>query len=143
MVNTEIQLDIKGVRGWLVLPAIGTGIAPFVSGYNLFDTISLLNGLPHRLIGMAAFEVLSEFALCVGWAWALFLLLSEKRIYPMMFCGLLMAAILLQIIEIVWLSSFGGGVGMVAGTFVRSIIAAAIWIPYMLVSKRVKATFVH
>lgn len=149
-----------GLGGWLILVIIGLVVSPI-----RIVVMMLQNHVPiftdgtwalvttpgseayHPLWGpLIGFEIVGNLAL-VALAFAtLFLLVVRSRAAPiaaiawyggaLLFVGL--DALLAQQIPLVANQPMDP---QTIGEIVRSVVAAAIWIPYFLVSRRVKATF--
>jgi hypothetical protein len=148
----------KGFGGWLILPMIGLIISPFTMGFQFFnDLLPALNAdvwrkltdasLPgHRpmLAPLIIFEVVANvamFAFTLVVAWFFF---NKSRRTPRLYVIWMALLAATQIIDAIMVSSVGLPVAGSSGRdIIRSVIAGAIWIPYFLVSKRVKNTFVE
>ena len=158
---TDNAEPLKGVRGWLLLFVFALVVAPIRIGHFLATTHwpIFTTGIWHELTtpGTAAyhplwgpllvFEVIGNLGIIVLAIVTLAYLFRESRFTP--------------VLAIVFMS-WGAGFGLIdffvadfipavaaqndpqsAKELARSIGGAAIWIPYFLVSKRVKATFVN
>ncbi len=132
------------VGGWLVLPAIATYVTPFFMAYATFDNLryfssSLPTTSQQILVGVA----LSFAALTIGWFYACILLSRLDHFFPNTFVCLSIALIVVNFASIAIISAYTGNTPTVDDNrdLIRSIVQSAIWVPYMLVSKRVRATF--
>jgi hypothetical protein len=146
MTTKEVDPKLVGIRGWLVLPAIGlvlgpiVGVVSLVVGFALYSDVAVAGWG-----GLFAAEMVVELGLLIFMIYAASRFFSKKRNAPMVIIALLVTGLaangLLLLVEL--------GVGAedfaeeTTRMLVRSIISAAIWIPYFRVSKRVKATFVN
>ena len=137
---------LVGIRGWLVLPAIGFVLGPIVGVVMLVVALGLYSDVAaagHG--GLYARELLVEVGLLAFLIYAATRFFGKKRNAPSTIIALLTASLvssgLLLVIEL----SEGPKVFAIESgkQLVRSVISAAIWIPYFRVSKRVKATFVN
>jgi len=155
----SINYTIKpGIRDWLILVAIGLVISPMIYLYNLF-TIYLpifTNGtwelvtnpnssyfIPGIGTGIT-FEVIYRLVFLVASVYLLFFFFKKDKRLPkfyiiylvsILICGVIDYAIIQSIPSIASQVSEDSGLG-------RNVLATIIWIPYMLKSKLVKATFV-
>lgn len=133
--------------GWLLLPALSTFLSPFfiMSGlielYPAMQAFSRVNGTLQTYI---AASVAINAALAIAWVYACFLLVKRRREFPGLFMGLLLISAVVVCGDIVAAatllniqpeSSSYRDLG-------RAFVGAAIWVPYMLRSKRVAATFI-
>lgn len=156
-----VDSDIRGLGGWLILVIIGLVLTPLQLGYVLLTTYWPLirdgtwvvlttpgTEAYHALWGpILIFELAGNSAVIILAVWTLASLLCQSRLTPRLAITL-----------------FGSGAVFVVADFfaselipavaaqddpaslremVRTIVTAAIWIPYFLVSERVKATFVR
>jgi hypothetical protein len=140
----------RGIGGWLILPAIGTVISVGLSGYAALQSILTLQGvagksLPAGLLAFIWVELACQVAIGVGWIYAIVLLVKHKRQFPRAFIALLAISLLFNILDIIVAASAYNAPADPNDirTIVRSVLALAIWAPYMLVSKRVRNTFVN
>ncbi|MGO9775686.1 MAG: DUF2569 family protein [Terracidiphilus sp.] len=146
--------DLEGIGGWLILPAIGLAITPFITFYNLFGldipALSrygsglLLNG-HSGLIGLLVFEIIMNIILLAGAIGLNILLYSKKRIFPKCMIIFLTANFLFILGDQIAVSALLASADRVSGItdVIRAFIGAVIWIPYFLNSQRVAQTFVN
>ncbi|NNE43159.1 MAG: DUF2569 domain-containing protein, partial [Gemmatimonadetes bacterium] len=146
-----------GIRGWLILIAIGLVASLGGIAFMLWEARYVFSASTWSLLttpGQAAyhamwapallFEILGYTAL-FGFVLVLMLLFFQKRrALPAFYIAYLVANFLFAGVEAVLTHSLpleeaGSPVGPVIGTF----MALLIWIPYFRVSRRVKATFVR
>lgn len=155
------QKELQGLGGWLILVAIGIVIAPF---YILFQLVPMYRQIFSEGVweiattpGSDAYhplwqpiligEITINVFLVLAWVYIAFLFFSKKRSLPTWYIGIML-------FTLIFIAADAFAVQLVLpnepifdpGTtreFARSAIGAAIWVPYMLVSKRVKATFVN
>lgn len=153
--------EVNGLRGWLILVGIGLVFAPFRLIFTVFqnytpifkdgtwDKLTLIDSPNYTpnfqslLIG----EMLFNLCMLIASIYLVYLFSSKSKKFPKYFIAI--AAISLIAIP---LDSF-----LVTMVFddmkvfdeetskdtVRSLLVFGIWVPYMLISKRVKNTFVN
>jgi hypothetical protein len=156
------QNEPKGIGGWLIPPALALIFTPFLSGYQFYQDMlpvfksEVWNALTTS--GSAAYhplwrsviiiEVISNLILIIFTFWLLWLFFNKSNRTPKLFIVWLIMFPAIQIIDLLLTNQ----IPVVAAdpidpetikNLVRSIVAAAIWIPYFLISKRVKNTFVE
>jgi hypothetical protein len=151
----------KGIGGWLILPVIGLFVFPIrwlVSVFNDYVPIFQSGawaavttpGSPryHPLWGpLLAGEIVFNLAFLAIDVWLLVLLFSKSWRFPKVFIAFAagnLAFILLDAAVASYIASamgHTGGTGM-GGEIARALVVVAVWVPYMLVSKRVQNTFV-
>ncbi|WP_439410327.1 DUF2569 domain-containing protein [Bradyrhizobium sp. DASA03030] len=134
-----------GIRGWLVIPAI---LHPLLgAGYSLYGAASAFEsyseGLP--LDGRVFILSISLGAVALGIAWlaALYYAWSLSPIFPKFYIWLTLISVFFPIAALLYSSARYDTRASPQDykDVVQSIVIACIWIPYMLVSKRVKVTF--
>ena len=153
-----------GIGGWLVMVAIGLIISPFLMlGHLWADFHSLAS--PDRLLAerlvpglttLVAFEFFANALLLAAWAPVVVLFFRERRLFPRTYQLWLGGIFVARFAE--YTLSFRLGTGAIANAassvvehlhsklglnVLQALVAAAIWISYIAVSERVKATFVH
>ncbi|MFC4257732.1 DUF2569 domain-containing protein [Marinobacter lacisalsi] len=153
--------DLKGLGGWLILVAIGVIATPimllvtYVPLYvpifqdGTWDVLTTPgSGAYHPLwgpllVGEIVFNTILFFAsLCL-----IYLFFSKHYLFPRVYIAIVATSLVFIPLD-AWLvtivlPSEPMFDPVTMKEFLRSLIAALIWIPYMLVSKRVKATFVE
>jgi hypothetical protein len=155
------DLEPAGIGGWLILPAIGLVISPIWQGIGLVrDIIPSLNPTLLRSLSDPSsdhysalwvpgilFEAMSNMLIFALTLWLAYLFFFRKSaLVPRLFVIWLASHLIIQIID--WLLTkslplpaepVGNGV---VSSLARSIISAAIWIPYFIWSIRDRNTFV-
>ena len=78
-----------GIKGWLILPAIGTFLSPIyltISFFNLLPTLDKVwagrAALSSGLLAFIVIESLCNVAFIFGWIAAIFLLVAKSPHYP-------------------------------------------------------------
>ena len=125
----SIQVAPKGIGGWLILVKVGLSIGVLLAVFALWSSVSdgiLIDSLLN-LVDLGIFILL------------LYMFATEKRLFPTFFIVFLSLGAL---ISLAVANSPEAPQGSIRDAVV-SILQAAVWIPYMMVSKRVKATFVN
>jgi transglutaminase-like putative cysteine protease len=152
---------LAGIRGWLVLVAIGVFIRPvgvLVQMVTLFtlafqaDKWAILTNPESGAFSplWAPFitgELIMNLFFFVYSVLLIVLFVRRKRNFPMLFVGMLLAAV-------IGLTLDAGATALLPSTdaedlqasrnvALRAAMQAAIWVPYCIRSRRVKATFVR
>ncbi len=153
--------DLKGLRGWLVLVGIGAVIAPirllviFIPLYQPMFTDGTWEALTTPgseaynplwgplLIG----EIIYNSVMVAVSVYLIYLFFSKSYLFPKFYIGIVIVSLIFIPFD-AWLVSFvlpDEPMFDVETTkeFMRVVVGGLIWVPYMLVSKRVKATFVE
>lgn len=153
--------NLNGLRGWLILLAIGVVIAPIrlLLEYGLLYYFIFTDGT-FAVLTDPSFELYSPFwgPLLVGEAVLnslffvaalvlVYLFFSKHYWFPRLYIGIAVCTLIFIPID-VWLGSLVLVNEPMLQTdavkdFMLAFIGSVIWIPYLLVSKRVKATFVR
>lgn len=157
----DTKKDLKGLGGWLILVGIGIVVAPFRLIYEYgpmyysiftdgsFDVLTtpgseIYNSLwAPLLIGEALYNSL----LVLASIYLIYLFFSKHYLFPKIYIAIVTFSLFFIPLD-AWVGSLviiDEAMFDPATTkeFVRALVSAVIWIPYMLVSKRVKATFVE
>jgi hypothetical protein len=154
------EKSLEGLGGWLILVGLGIVLSPLRIVYFIIQTYSevFTNGSWEILTtpGNASYNhlwaplLIGELAINIGllltWVFIAYLFFTKKRLFPKFYIAILLFTLAFILIDSLAMKSvlpdepvFDEATIM---EFVRSLIASLIWVPYMLVSKRVKATFV-
>lgn len=153
--------NVKGLGGWLILVAIGIVIGPFRLAYEYgptyysvftdgtFETLTTAGSQAyHPLWGpMLIGEALYNSLMFIVSAYLIYLFFSKNYLFPKVFIAVAVVSLVFIPLD-AWLMSFvlqDEPIFDPATTkeFTRALILGIIWVPYMLMSKRVKATFIE
>jgi Protein of unknown function (DUF2569) len=158
--NPDIK-QYEGLGGWLILVILGLIIWPIrnifelIDGYAPFADSAVWKALfdstsPVYNPGVAIFiiaEILVNIGLLVACAVAVVYFFQKRLAFPKLYICILAASVVILISDAIIVSflvpdetAFDGETIKSIG---RSIFNALIWIPYILFSKRVEATFVN
>lgn len=155
--NERNQLD--GIEGWLIIVAIGLVIAPFRSAVMMYQTYPevlepmVWNALTtpggdayHPLWGpIISAEILINAGLMVMWIIVAYKFFTKSASFTRWFIFMAIASVVFILVDALAIKLVLPNEPLfdadTTKILIQSVIFAAIWIPYMLVSKRVKATF--
>jgi len=157
---TRMHGEPKGLGGWLIIPAIGLFLYPirmafilindflpiFREGYWEVLTTPGSEAYHHLWAPLLIFEMVGNTFFIIFNIVLIFLFFTKSYRFPTLFIVFLAISLLFvagdfffaDLIPAVAAESDPASVKELT----RSIIAAIIWIPYFLVSRRVKNTFV-
>lgn len=147
--SSTAQKDLRGIGGWLIVVAVGLGLGPFAlllaAGGALLLLMSPMSqellaahpSVARLLILNAAIYCLLIVALIV----LNLLFYGRKKIFPRAAIGFLVANFVLDLTSQQMLRQYIPTLPS-TGAFMN-LVSAAIWIPYFLLSQRVKQTFVN
>ena len=131
------------IGGWLILPMIGLFIVPFTAIYQCIKTVGFLDQATGARQGLIAVEALYSLVVCVYCTFTLVQFLQRKRRTPALMVLFYAGSLCFQVADISLAYALHGHVsGAGFGRIFRGVIGAGVWIPYFLVSQRVKRTFV-
>ena len=150
----------KGLGGWLILVGIGVVINPInqIYQFNLIykDTIGavywkfLITPNSESYIPYLQPLIISELIGCVIFTIAslyiIYLFFKEKKLFPKFFCYFMFFIALWVYVDAFFAMLVFPDEPLDSETIremIQVIIVCSIWIPYMLVSKRVAATFIN
>lgn len=151
----------KGIGGWLIAVAIGVCLAPVRIGAaivrdnlppfkaQIWGALTTPTSPAYHplwaplLVGSVIANVVL-LALSIG---VLVLFFRKKRSLPSMAITFMALGVLGQGAELAAMQAIPAAAGTITykdvGSLIRAALGAAIWIPYFLRSKRVRATFVE
>lgn len=142
----------RGIGGWLILPAIGLVLGPLVHVISILISMAALAG-PDMAAIEAKFpgirlailgEIAATVVLLLFQLFTAVMFFMKKAMAPKLMIALYALNLFLAVIFAMWTTSVLGKLEPdTAKDTTRAIIVACIWIPYFLVSRRVKATFVN
>lgn len=153
--------ELKGLGGWLILVGLGVVVKPirllatFIPTYKpifengAWETLTTVGSVAYNplwaplLIGEIAYNTLM-FAASL---YLIYLFFSKHYLFPKLYIGIVTLSLLFIPLD-AWVVTeilpdepmFDTGT---TREFMRTFIWAVIWVPYLLVSQRVKVTFVR
>jgi hypothetical protein len=151
----DVQPPLKGIGGWLAFVAFGqvVGILRLIVSVGQYvQSVSddVWKRFPTAIWG----EIVMNIALIGFCIYTASLLFSHSRRFPKFFIAELVIAIILPIIDLFWVAGiFSVSLNRPMSEFMKlepqdvgqifaGVIGAAIWIPYVLRSRRVANTFI-
>ena len=154
--------DLRGIRGWLILIVIGLVFSPLRIGLMLQkDFLPLFSDgtwevltspsseVYHRLWGpLIAFEIVGNLTTITLALFTLYFLFKRSRHTPKIAIAWLLIGLVFVVSDFFFAQMIPAIADQPADPetsreITRSIVGAAIWVPYFLISKRVKATFIE
>ena len=146
----------SGISGWLFVLALGVFINPIYIAYDLFTSHSQIyqDVFPGSIVPVLGFSV--DYLLLILTSFGLYLFLRRRKSFRKFYIWtLLIVAFLYLFVTNAFFIDINNAVasgrmdktfgdtaqsqeGSIAG---RAILVAIIWVPYLIRSKRVKATF--
>lgn len=161
-VATEgLQQGPCGLGGWLILVGLGLLVTPFRLGAIIFLTYVPIftdgtwenvttpaSEYYHPLWGpLLIFEVLGNLAFIVAYLVLGYLFLRKSRHFPRTYITVAIVNVVVIALD-AWASSFvlpdeAMFDSETTREVIRALVSTSIWVPYMMVSKRVRNTFVE
>ena len=160
-----MEPEIKGpmgINGWLLLPALGLIGTPFVIAFgfykdllpvltsNVWNAVTGPNSAAYNALWgpFIIYAVLVNIALFILTLWLSWIFFTKSRRAPKLFIIWLAALAGAQLLDHLFTSQIPALADRPfdpadVTDLVRSIVSAAIWIPYFLRSERVKNTFIE
>lgn len=153
--------NLKGLGGWLILVGIGIVFSPYKIIAFLYPIYSeiivsgnleliLTNGseLYHPLLGaLIIVEVICNASMLLAWFYVAYLFFTEKKQFPMLYIGLRIFTVVFMFLDFLAASVIFPDEPLFSQSNIKEIIppsiGALIFIPYILMSRRVKATFIR
>jgi Protein of unknown function (DUF2569) len=155
------QDNLEGIGGWLILITIGIIVTPIriiifltetyseVLSTEVWDVLTTQGGEAYSplwapiLVG----EFLINSGIALAWLYMAYLFFSKKIAFPKWYISLAVFSLAFIIADAfaVKLAAPSAQVfnGDTVNELMRGFFMVLIWVPYMLKSKRVKATFVN
>jgi len=158
--GTGEEKSYAGIRGWLILPLVGLGIAPlqisfmlyrnmmplFTKGYWEVLTTPGLETYHPLWAPLLMYEIAGRTGFLMFSLVLLGFFLRKSRRLP----KLIIICLVLNLLFVAGDLFFSGMIPAIAeqeaagegGDLVRALVGVVIWVPYFMMSKRVKQTFV-
>ena len=137
---------LVGIRGWLILPAIGLVLGPIGGVIGLLAASGNYSDVARAGYGaIYALELVVITGMIALTIYAATLFFRKRSNAPRTVITLIVVNLVAS--GVVLVIALGAGAEVFAAAtgkqLARDTFNAAIWIPYFLVSRRVKATFVN
>lgn len=157
----ENSNELKGLGGWLILVGIGVVIAPirlltsFIPVYSpimkdgAWDALTSPGSLAYHPLWepLLIAEITYNLAMVAASLYLIYLFFSKHYLFPRFFIGIAIASLIFIPLDAWVVSTIFPSEPMLdpdtAKGLARTVGVSLIWIPYMLVSERVKNTFVE
>lgn len=155
-------LEPVGIKGWLVIVAIGRILAPLILLYNIF-----IATLPLYTSGMLAelsnpaneyysplwkplvmFELVGNILFLILNVVLLYWFFAKKKKFIAGFIATILASLIFNLFDVFLMmqlqSTYATDLGLdYSSVIIGPVVNFLIWVPYVLKSLRVKNTFVH
>jgi len=153
--------DLKGLSGWLILVGIGVVVSPvklLITTIPVYRPIfeggtwevltSVGSDAYNPLLGALLLGEISYNALMVvASIYLIYLFFSKHRMFPKVYIAIVAVSLIFIPLDAWFVTKVLPGEPMfdpvTAKELIRVLIGGLIWVPYMLISERVKATFVE
>ncbi|QYF94715.1 DUF2569 domain-containing protein [Massilia sp. PAMC28688] len=150
---------LEGIRGWLILVALGVVISPFRMAWDMYKNYGAIFGegtwqalttpgsdVFHPFWGpFLVSEIVINVALVLAWTYMIHLLFSKKKAFPKWFIWAHVAAPVVVVVDSLGLQVVRPDLPVMdpetRKEMFRAMFALCVWVPYMMMSRRVKATF--
>ena len=132
-----------GIQGWLILFGLGLVVSLLGTAGSILLSLSLLDSrhLPSEFKTVLKVETVLLVLTLAFQVYVLVAFLSRQRVARFLVIGLLSWRVVLSLVDLVLLASLTTE-DVDGADVMRSLVGAAIWVPYFVLSKRVQATFV-
>jgi hypothetical protein len=159
--NENTPKSVEGIGGWLILVAIGVVISPlrllaelsktylpiFIDG--TWEALASPESEVYNstLLTLMIGEIFFNSLIVLASIYLIYLFFAKKSFFPKLYILIIVVSLIITILDNVIVSSIFPEIQAFDDEtiiiLVRTTIIGIIWIPYMLISKRVKATFIH
>jgi hypothetical protein len=131
-----------GIGGLLILPAIGLLFGPCMTAFGIFMGFDAIDrrGVDFHLVNVLADDIVLTFCFLLFQVYVAVAFFRRKRAAPKLMVALYLVNIAVNVTSQLMVTSVTEedlDIAVVA----RPMLLAALWIPYFLMSRRVKATF--
>ena len=160
MTDTD-KKELKGLGGWLILVGLGVVLSPIrmlVTSIPVYQPV-FEDGTWEALttVGSEAYhpywssllvgEIAINSIILVASLYLIYLFFSRHYLFPKLYIGIVAVSVIFIPLDAWIVTSMFPDEPMfdpdTTREFMRTLIGAVIWIPYMILSKRVAATFVE
>ena len=152
------QQHPAGLGGWLILVGIGLVISPFRLGAFILQFVPVFTDGTWEILTtpgseqyhalwapVLIFELLGTLGFIVAYVVLGILFFRKSRLFPKTYIAIALINLCFIILDAGLGFALPGGTMLApeaAKEMARALVSVAIWVPYMMVSKRVRNTFV-
>ena len=136
----------EGIGGWLILIAFSLGVTPFavIQSVLQLDIPYLAHSVNFGSTLLWSLYLLKHVLIFLALLFLNWLFYSERRTFPRAMIAYYIAMVVLGILEcFIAFASLHETTFRTTFVLIIRILSAAVWIPYFVVSRRVKATFIN
>ena len=153
--------SLEGLQGWLILVGFGVIFAPLriiitllpiykeIFENNYWQMLTTPGTDAYNILWAPILlgEISINILLVIAWVYIAYLFFTKKKQFPKIYISIVLFTLFFIILDALAIKVVLPSEPIFDKDTVkelsRSVISAMIWIPYMLISKRVKATFIH
>ncbi len=155
------EKNLEGIGGWLIVVAIGIVVTPIrlvmlmmttypeIFSTGAWEVLTTQGSEAYNplwgpfIIG----EIIINIGVLIAWLYMAYLFFSKKLVFPKWYIGLAVFSLIFIVAD-----AFAFKLVLpnepvfdpdTIKELMRSLFMVVVWVPYMLVSKRVKATFIN
>jgi len=137
---------LEGISGWLIVIAISLALTPFFVLRNA--TLVDLPVLTHRTTGyflVGLLFILKDAVILSALVLLNWLFYTKRLVFPKLMIVFHLGLLGIHVLEHIAKAALSPelGVPYLSKPVFSSLVSCVIWIPYLLISRRVKATFVR
>lgn len=167
MPKAKVEKPIKtnskyqGIGGWLTLVALGLLVTPVMLAFHLLGTYLpiLTDGTLQTLsdpnstayhplwVPLITFEIVGNLLMFLGYCYLIYIFFKRSKTFPKSYIFLSVAALIFVVVDFFAADLIPAVAEQddseMLEQLIRAAIGCAVWVPYMLKSERVKATFVE
>ncbi|MFL0245580.1 DUF2569 domain-containing protein [Candidatus Clostridium stratigraminis] len=158
IITEESNNKYDKIGGWLILVAIGLCISIVLNLPTFIKTINSINskawpllttiGTKYYQAGLKEaiyFEIIGFFIILITNLLCIIFFFKKKRLFPKLMISLLTFNLIFQITQhiiVISNTSFNANSTLTNLQLAKPFITALVWIPYFILSERVKKTFI-
>lgn len=148
------NIESKKIGGWLICVAIGLVISPFRILLNAIETFKplfqpglweALNTYNPMLAYFCVFEIMMTSLIFGAILYTIYLFFTKNINFPKFYILITLVPLVWFLVDVIIASKIDPSIEAfdndTISTLIKSVLSACIWVPYMLVSTRVKETF--
>lgn len=153
--------QLKGISGWLILIAIGIVLTPVrliffvVTEYpeiiksGAWEQLTTPGSPMYNpfFSPVLIFELIFNSLIILAWLYMAFLFFSKKLLFPKWYVSIAIVSFVFVLFDLLLAKLIFPNQPVLNPDIIKEIIRSAmmlfVWSPYMILSKRVKATFVN